>query len=160
MWSECYRYSTCYNLYVSRVVISVLSLYHFTKLGIQMRAITSNQALATIFGINAEKVILFACMIGSCLASTTGILVAFDTDMTPTMGFKFFLYGIIVMIIGGVGSSWGLILGALCLASAQQLGAYYIDTKWIDAIAYAILILFLIWKPLGFSGQRLKKIEI
>ena len=64
------------------------------------------------------------------------------------------------MIISGMGSFKSLILGALLLASTQHIGAYYIDNKWMDAIAYAILILFLIWKPLGISGQRLKKIEL
>jgi branched-chain amino acid transport system permease protein len=64
------------------------------------------------------------------------------------------------MIIGGVGSTWGLIGGALLLATTQHLTSYYIDSKWMDAITYVILILFLIWKPLGFSGSRLKKNEI
>ncbi|MFH1320855.1 MAG: hypothetical protein ABII90_09420 [Bacteroidota bacterium] len=50
--------------------------------------------------------------------------------------------------------------GALLLAAAQHLSAYYIDSKWMDAVAYVILILFLIWKPLGFSGKRLKKVEL
>jgi branched-chain amino acid transport system permease protein len=42
----------------------------------------------------------------------------------------------------------------------QHFAAFYIDSRWIDVIAYIILILFLIWKPLGISGNRLKKIEI
>jgi branched-subunit amino acid ABC-type transport system permease component len=83
-----------------------------------------------------------------------------DTNMTPTFGFNLLLYGIVAIIIGGVGSTRGLIAGALLVATAQQLAAYYIDTKWMDAITYIILILFLIWKPLGFSGKRLKKVEV
>jgi branched-subunit amino acid ABC-type transport system permease component len=64
------------------------------------------------------------------------------------------------MIIGGVGSNWGIIGGALLLAISQHLTAYFIDSKWMDATTYIILIFFLLWKPLGFSGKRLKKIEI
>lgn len=131
-----------------------------TKLGRQMRAISSNEELANIFGISSNKTILWAFGFGSALAAIAGILVAFDTDMIPTMGFNLLLYGIVAMIIGGVGSTWGLIGGSLLLATAQHLGAYYIDSKWMEAIAYIILILFLIWKPLGFSGKRLKKVEI
>lgn len=89
-----------------------------------------------------------------------GILVGLDTGATPTIGFNLLLYGIIVMIISGTGNLSYLVLASLILASVQHLTAYYIDTKWMDAIAYIILIVFLIWKPLGFSGQRLKKIEI
>jgi len=64
------------------------------------------------------------------------------------------------MIIGGVDSYKGLIGGALLLATAQHLSAYYIGSKWMDATAYIILILFLLWKPFGFSGKRPEKVEI
>ena len=76
------------------------------------------------------------------------------------MGFNWLLYGVVAMIIGGVGSHWGLVGGALLLATAQHLAAYYIGSQWMDAVAYIILIVFLIARPLGFSGKRLKKIEI
>jgi len=137
-----------------------LLFLHYSRLGKQIQAVSSNEELANIFGINSDRVILLSFAIGSALGSIAGILVSLDTDMTPTMGFKLLLYGIVAMIIGGVGSYWGLLGGALLLATAQHLSAYYIDSKWMDAVAYIILILFLIWKPLGFSGRRLKKVEI
>ncbi|MFZ1545916.1 MAG: hypothetical protein WAT12_02290, partial [Candidatus Nitrotoga sp.] len=89
-----------------------------------------------------------------------GMLSALDTDMTPTMGFRLMLFGIMVFIIGGMGSYRGLVFGALLLGLCQQIVAHFVDSKWMDAIAFFILIAFLIWKPLGFSGRRLKKIEI
>ena len=140
--------------------IGTVLFLNFTKDGKKMRAVSSNEMLSNIFGINSNKVILSSVTLGSFLAAVAGILVAFNTDMSPTMGFNLLLYGIIAMIIGGVGSTWGLIGGSFLLAFAQHLGAYYIDSKWMDAITYLILILFLIWKPLGFSGKRLKKVEI
>lgn len=142
----------CLFLFIATVIF-----LNKTKLGKQIRAISSNDELSNIFGINSDRTILWALIIGSVLAAATGILVAFDTDMNPTMGFNLLLYGVVAMIIGGVGNTYGLIGGALLLATAQNLGAYYIDGKWMDAIAYFILILFLIWKPLGFSGKKLKK---
>ncbi|MBC8180528.1 branched-chain amino acid ABC transporter permease [candidate division KSB1 bacterium] len=132
----------------------------YTSLGKQIRAVSSNPELSNIFGISSDRIILWSFVIGSALAAIAGILIALDTDMTPTMGFHIFLYAVVAMIIGGVGSYKGLIGGALLLATAQHLSAYYIDSKWMDATAYVILILFLIWKPLGFSGKRLKKVEI
>jgi branched-subunit amino acid ABC-type transport system permease component len=140
--------------------ISTLVFLKYTKIGKSIRAVSSNSELSNIFGINSDRVILWSTGIGSALAATAGILVALDIDMTPTMGFNLLLYGVVVMIIGGVGSIKGLIVSALLLASAQHLTAYYIDSKWMDAITYVILILFLLWKPLGFSGKRLKKVEL
>ncbi|GAF80742.1 unnamed protein product, partial [marine sediment metagenome] len=122
------------------LVLIVSAVIKKTKIGKNIRAVSSNSDLSNILGINSNIVILWVFGLGSALASITGILVAFDTDMTPTMGFNLLLYGIVAMIIGGVGSTWGLICGSLLLAIAQHLGAYYIDSKWMDAIAYIILI--------------------
>jgi branched-chain amino acid transport system permease protein len=83
-----------------------------------------------------------------------------DTNLTPTFGFSLLLYGVVAMIVGGLGSTRGLMAGALLVATAQHLAAYYIDTKWMNGVTYIILILFLIWRPLGFSGVRLRKVEI
>jgi branched-chain amino acid transport system permease protein len=140
------------------IISSLFLKYH--KVGRNIRAFASNEELANVFGINSNKVILWSFGIGSGIASIVGILVASDTGLTPTMGFNLLLYGIVVIIIGGLGSTWWLIGSAFLLASAQHFTAYYIDSKWMDAITYIILILFLIWKPLGFSGKRLKKTEI
>jgi branched-subunit amino acid ABC-type transport system permease component len=132
----------------------------YSRIGRNIRAVASNPELSNIVGINSNRIILWSFGIGSALAAVAGILIAFDTDMTPTMGFNWLLYGVVAMIIGGVGSNWGLVGGALLLATTQHLAAYYIGSQWMDAVAYIILILFLIGKPLGFSGKRLKKIEI
>ncbi|MBL0083882.1 MAG: branched-chain amino acid ABC transporter permease [Saprospiraceae bacterium] len=140
--------------------IAVNWFLHYTATGKSIRAVASNPELCNIYGISSSKIILIAFGIGSALAAIAGILTAMDTSMTPTFGFNLLLYGVVAMIIGGIGSTRGLIAGALLVATAQHLAAYYIDTKWMDAITYIILILFLIWKPLGFSGKRLKKVEV
>lgn len=133
---------------------------NFTSIGKSIRAVSSNPELCNIYGISSNKVILIAFALGSALAAVAGILSAMDTNMTPTFGFNLLLYGVVAMIIGGVGSTRGLLAGSLLVATAQHLAAFYLDTKWMDAVTYIILILFLIWKPLGFSGKRLKKVEV
>jgi len=140
-------------------VVCVLFM-KYNRIGRNIRAVASNPELSNIVGIPSDKVILWAFGIGSALVAVVGILIAFDTDMRPTMGFRWLLYGVAAMIIGGVGSNLGLIGGALLLATAQHLTTYYIGSQWMDAVAYIFLILFLIVKPFGFSGKRLKKIEI
>lgn len=148
-------------VFVSIALFVIVNLFlHYTATGKSIRAVASNPELCNIYGISSNKIILIAFGIGSALAATAGILSAMDTNMTPTFGFNLLLYGVVAMIIGGVGSTRGLIAGALLVATAQHLAAYYIDTKWMDAVTYIILILFLIWKPLGFSGKRLKKVEV
>ncbi len=146
---------------ISICLFTGLNLFlRFTVPGKSIRAVASNPELCNIYGIHSNKIILLAFAIGSALAAVVGILSAMDTNMTPTFGFNLLLYGIVAMIIGGVGSTKGLIAGSFLVAAVQHLAAYYLDTKWMDAVTYIILILFLIWKPLGFSGKRLKKVEI
>lgn len=149
------------TIVVSAVLFVAVNLFlQFTFVGKSIRAVSSNPQLCDIYGINSNRIILIAFGTGSALAAVAGILSAMDTNMTPTFGFNLLLYGVVAMIIGGVGSTRGLVAGALLVATAQHMAAYYIDTKWMDAVTYIILILFLIWKPLGFSGVRLRKVEI
>ena len=79
--------------------------YH--RIGRNIRAVASNPELSNVVGISSDRVILWAFGIGSALAAVAGILIAFDIDMKPTMGFSWLLYGVVAMIIGGVGSSNG-----------------------------------------------------
>ena len=149
------------TIFVSLVLFLAVNLFlHFTAAGKSIRAVSSNPELCNIYGISSNKIILIAFALGSALAAVAGILSAMDTNMTPTFGFNLLMYGIVAMIIGGVGSTRGLLAGSLLVATAQHLAAFYLDTKWMDAVTYIILILFLIWKPLGFSGKRLKKVEV
>lgn len=154
------------NVQVFSIVISIILLLVTrlflgkTKMGKKIKAISENKELSNHFGISSNRGIIWSFAIGSALAAFAGILIAADRNMTPTMGFDWLLYGVIAMIIGGVGKLRHLILGALLLASAQHLAAYYIGSKWMDTTAFIILIIFLAWKPYGFSGQKLRKAEI
>jgi branched-subunit amino acid ABC-type transport system permease component len=132
----------------------------YSKLGKEMRAVANDPDLAAISGINVDRVILWAFGIGSGLAGIAGILVALDVDMTPTMGMNALMMGVVAMIIGGVNSIPGVALGALLLGMAQQFGAYYISSQWQDAIAFIILFIFLLFRPQGFLGRKVKKATI
>lgn len=147
---------------MSSVILLFLShlFMQRTHIGRQIKAVASNPELSSVLGISETKAIAWSVGIGTGLAACAGILIAADIDMTPTMGFNWLLYGVVAMIIGGMGRMRYLLLGALLLATAQHLSAYYIDSKWMNATAYVILIVFLYFRPYGFSGKRLKKAEI
>ena len=165
---EGYQFLDAYitDVQIITIVISIGLLvlsYLFiekTTIGKQIKAVSSNPSLSAIFGISTNKAILYSVTLGSTLASVAGILIAADTDMTPTMGFNWLLYAVVAMIIGGMGKMRYLFTGALLLATAQHLSAYYLDSKWMNATAYIILIIFLYFKPYGFSGKKLKKAEL
>ena len=142
---------------VSITLMILLSVFLRTaKIGKAMRAVANDPELANISGIHSNRIILWAFAIGSALAGLAGIMVALDVDMTPTMGMNALMMGVVVVIIGGVRSIPGIALGALLLAMAQHLGAWYIGSAWQEAIAFVVLVLFLLIRPEGFMGRKIK----
>lgn len=142
------------------LILAVVFALKTMKMGIAMRAVANDPELASISGIRSDKVILWAFAIGSALASITGILVAFDVDMTPSMGMNALMMGIVVIFIGGIGSITGIVLGALLLSMVQNLGVWWIASQWQDAIAFAILFAFLLLRPQGFLGRKVRKVTV
>ena len=142
------------------LVVMVAGYLMLGKTGKAMRAVANDAELANISGINSDRVILISFALGSALAGAAGILVSLDVDMTPTMGMNALMMGVVAMIVGGVGSIRGIILGSLLLALAQNFGVWYISSQWQDAIAFAILLIFLLFKPEGFFGKKLRKVHV
>ena len=131
-----------------------------SKLGKAIRAVSDDPIGARVVGINSEKVILAAFAIGSALAGVAGILISLETNLEPTMGLNAILKGIIASIIGGIGSIPGALFGGLFLGLAENLGIWKIQAGWKDAIAFAILIIFLLLRPSGVMGIKTKKEKI
>ena len=131
-----------------------------TKLGKAMRAVSDDPMAANVVGINPEKITMFSFAIGSALAGAAGILISFETNIEPTMGFSALLKGIIASIIGGIGSIPGAVLGGFFLGLAENLGIWKISAGWKDTIAFAILIIFLLIRPWGFLGTKTQKEQL
>lgn len=139
------------------LVVTVTLLLKKTKMGNAMRAVANDIELASVSGIDSDRVILLTFAIASTLAGIAGILVALDVDMTPTMGMNALMMGVVAVIVGGVGSIPGVALAALLLGIAQHLGVWFISSQWQDAIAFVILLIFLLFRPQGFLGKKVKK---
>jgi branched-chain amino acid transport system permease protein len=131
-----------------------------TRSGRMVRALASDPELACIFGIDQSRVTLLVFAVGSGLAAVAGILISCDTTLTPTMGFRALLMGVVAAIVGGVGSVPGAIIGGMFIGLVQHFGISVLPTQWQDAIVFAILILFLLVRPQGVLGTPLKKAEV
>lgn len=131
-----------------------------TTAGKLLRAVASDPSLAEAYGICRNRIILIAFVTGSALAGIAGILLAFDADMTPGMGFQLLLMGVVAMVVGGVGSVGGVALGALLIAFAEHASAWYLSSQWQNATVFVILILFLLLRPQGFLGKPQRKATV
>lgn len=132
------------------VIMAGLSLVlKKTKLGKAIRAISDDEEVSKIVGINTKKIIGYVFFIGSAIAGFAGVLFGLDTGIEPTMGLSLLLKGVIASIIGGIGNVYGSVLGAFVLGFAENFGIWKISGEWKDAIAFTLLIIFLIFRPQG-----------
>ncbi len=126
----------------------------YTRLGKAVRAVADDEEVAAIVGINTERTIGIVFFVGAIIGALSGIAVGFDTGIQPTMGLSLLLKAIVAAIIGGIGNVWGGVLGAFLLALIENLGAWQFSGEWKDAIAFLVLILFLLFRPQGIMGKK------
>jgi branched-chain amino acid transport system permease protein len=131
-----------------------------TKLGKAIRAVSDDPIGARVVGIDSEKIIISAFAIGSALAGAAGILISLETNLEPTMGLNAILKGIVASIVGGIGNIPGSLFGGLFLGLAENLGIWKIQAGWKDTIAFAILIIFLLFRPSGIFGVKTEKEQL
>lgn len=127
------------------------------KIGKAMQAVSDDPELSNISGVSSDRIILLSSIIGFAMTGVAGILVSLETGMTPTMGISALMMGVVAMIVGGLNSILGIIFGALLLSLSQNIGIWYLGAQWKDAIAFLILIIFLLFRPQGFFGLEMKK---
>ena len=120
-----------------------------TLFGKAVNAVADDEEVSKIVGINTDKIIGAVFFIGSMIAGLAGMLVGFDTGIEPTMGMSLLLKGIIAAIIGGIGNIYGALVGGLILGFVENFGIWKISGEWKDAIAFGLLIIFLLFRPRG-----------
>jgi branched-chain amino acid transport system permease protein len=125
-----------------------------TIFGTAVRATALDRETASIMGINTSYVIYFSFAISGILAAICGILVSPITFADPTMGIMLGVKGFVAIILGGLGSVTGAILGGLFLGLIETFSATLISSLWKDVITFLILILVMLIKPSGFFGRH------
>lgn len=131
------------------IFLGIYLVTKFTMFGKGVKAVSDDEEVAKIVGIDTNKIIGWVFAIAAVIAGLAGILVGFDTGLEPTMGLHLLLKGIIASIIGGIGNLYGGILGAFLLGFVENFGIWQISGEWKDAIAFGVLIVFLLLRPNG-----------
>lgn len=154
------------TLHVTMVVVTAIALaalfafLRFTRAGHAIRAVANNAEMAVIVGIDTPRVFLWVFALGSALAAPPAILIMLDRGATPDMGMEAILIAAIAVIVGGIGSLGGAVLGAFIIGLAQNLGVMAIPSEWQAAIAFGVLLVVVIVRPRGLLGKKLRKAEI
>ena len=135
------------------LVILVSLFLQRTKLGKAMRATSDNFTLALISGIDTERVVLWTWLLGAGLAAAGGILLGMSVRLQPIMGWDLLLPIFAATILGGIGSPYGAMAGALVIGLAEELSTPFIPTEYKPAVSLVLLVLVLLVRPRGLFAE-------
>ncbi len=141
-------------------MVALTYLVQRTRLGREMRAVAESPKAAALLGINIERVIMITFFIASALGGVAGLLFAVKDAPSPVsydMGSKVELKGLAVIILGGMGSIPGSVVGGFLLGISEVLTIALGASGYSDAIPFAILFLMLLVRPSGLFGSRARR---
>jgi branched-chain amino acid transport system permease protein len=141
---------------VSLVLMIILRIIVMnTKMGTAMRAVSFNHNVASLMGININKIISFTFILGSSLAAAAGILFGLNyPKIDPLIGIIYGLKAFVAAVLGGIGNILGAALGGLILGLVETFVSGYLSSTYRDAIAFGILIIILLFRPTGLLGKK------
>lgn len=142
------------------VVLMIILQYivHRTKIGKAMRAVSYDMEAARLMGINVDRTISATFAIGSALAAAAGVIFGMTyNSVDPMMGVLPGLKAFVAAVLGGIGSIPGALVGGLLLGTVETEVSSLGYSSWRDGVAFAVLILILIFKPSGLFGKNVRE---
>jgi branched-chain amino acid transport system permease protein len=137
------------------VLIGVIAyLISRTKTGKSIRAVAQNRPAAVLMGVNVNQVSAVVFSVSSALGVAAGALVGALLAIAPGVGEGLAVKGFAVLILGGLGSIPGAIVGGLVLGISESLAAGFISSAYKDVIAFLVMIFVLLFRPEGLLGKR------
>jgi len=147
------------QFFISIILLAVfLLILKFTSFGIKTRAMRDNNLLCAIFGLNILKFRMLLFAISGFFAAVGGFLVAYDVGMDPYVGMPMILNAIVALIIGGIGKFEGPIIGGFIIGILQSMSIWMFSSRWQNAVTFALLIIFLLFRPQGILGEKQRQV--
>jgi urea transport system permease protein len=148
-----------------RIAIFVLALIFLafflylmkrTRLGLEVRAVTQNPAMAASMGINPDRINMLTFGLGSGIAGIAGVAIGLYAKVTSEMGADYIVQSFMTVVVGGVGNVWGTLAGATMIGSLQKVIEFLNPSNTLAAQTYMILfiILFIQFRPRGIIALR------
>lgn len=125
-----------------------------TRLGTAVRAVADERDLAEASGIDVRRVITVVWVFGTALTALGGVLLALTEGVQWNMGFRLLLTMFAAVVLGGLGSAYGAMAGGIVVGVASQMSTYWLEPDFKFAVALAILVVVLLFRPQGILGVR------
>ncbi len=148
-------YDRVIAIFVVAAILGAFGLLIYkTKIGLAMRATSQQNGTATLMGINTERIYMITFALGSAMAAAAGGLYGIIFSFNSQSGAMMTIIAFAIIILGGLGSIRGAIVGGLLYGIAEQMAALFLGGTWSSAVAFALLIAVLIIRPNGLFGQK------
>lgn len=136
------------------LVLGVWTMLQRTDIGLIIRAGTRDTEMVQVLGINVQRMFTFVFVVGSALAGIAGSLIAPTQNLTPGMGNNIIIDTFVVVVVGGLGSFFGTILGGISVAQILTFGGFYpFVERYQETMIFAFMALVLLVRPRGFLGR-------
>src|SRR5215204_2276909 len=147
------------DLFVVLVTIPLLlGLSYFirsTRQGKAMRAVAQDKEAAAMMGINVNRTISVAFLLGGILAGASGVMFGlFNGTTVFDVGFRQGLFAFTAAVLGGIGNLAGAVVGGVLIGVIGSMSDQYVGVRWTDIVIFAVLILVLVFRPRGLLGDR------
>ncbi len=144
------------QIWIIGIALAVMLLVHillrYTRLGKAMRATADNFDLAEVRGINTSHVIAATWLMGGCLLGLAGVLAGIDLVIEPQTGWFLTIPVFAAAILGGIGSPYGAMLGAVLVGLAEELTGAFFAPSYKVAVGFVIIAILLLFRPQGLFG--------
>jgi len=141
------------------VVLGLLVLLRYTRLGLYVRAVNQDRAVAASLGVNTRLIDMSVFALGTGIAGLAGAALATISPITGVIGSSYIVNAFLVVILGGVGSIWGAVLAALSLGFFTSLFESIYSVSYSRVIILLLVIAFLQFRPRGFVVTRSRALE-
>ncbi len=135
------------------VAFGVYLLLYRTRFGKAMRATADNPELAEASGIRTDRVRLGTWLLGGALAAVAGVMLGLQAEVRFDAGFRLLLPLFAAVILGGIGSPGGALIGGLTIGVTQEVSTHWINTGLKPGIPFVVVIVVLLLRPRGLFGQ-------
>ena len=145
-----------YRLFITAVCLAVAGFLYFvihnTRIGMMIRAGTSNREMAASLGVNIPLLFALVFAVGMCLAAFAGAIAAPISSVFPGMGNQILIICFVVVVIGGIGSINGALIASLAIGFADTVGKV-IAAEYSGIVVYLVMALILLWRPQGIANK-------
>jgi urea transport system permease protein len=146
-------------VFTGMVFVALLGMLRFTRLGLEMRAVTQNRSMAAAVGIRTARIDALTFGLGSGIAGIAGVALSQIDNVSPNLGQGYIIDSFMVVVFGGVGNLWGTLVGALTLGIANKFLEPFAGAVLAKIAILVFIILFIQKRPRGMFALKGRAIE-